>query len=123
MNVYLLRAGTTNFYKIGVSKNTETRVNQLQTGHNETLLLVHQFKTKHDYQLEGYLHRRFTDKNVQLEWFELDKTDVDGFLTACAQGESNFDIVLSENTYVQDKNASRTRKRNSYKGTGFTQDY
>lgn len=102
MKVYLIQAGTTNFYKIGVSKNPTARREQLQTGHNETLILIKQFETKYSYKLESYLHQCFRSKNTQLEWFELDEVDVNNFDLYCSTGESNFDLLFRENTYLQD---------------------
>jgi hypothetical protein len=113
MTIYLVRQENSNLYKIGCTRRSvKTRMDELQTANPITLVLVHEYKSKYGYQLEGYLHRMYTDKNVQLEWFELDTTDVDSFLTRCHQAETNFDII-QENTYVQD-NASRARKRNSH---------
>lgn len=106
MEVYLIQQQNSNLYKIGVSRNPKKRIDTLQTSNPETLILIKQFKTKHSFRLENYLHKRYTDKNVQLEWFELDKVDLENFEIFCNQGESNFDILLRENTYIQDKKGS-----------------
>lgn len=79
MQVYLIQQQNSTLYKIGVSKNPLKRVNELQTANAETLILIKQFPTKHGFQLENYLHRRYTNKNIQLEWFELSEEDVKNF--------------------------------------------
>ncbi len=104
MKVYLIRAGKTEFYKIGVSKNPKTRVDQLQTGHNETLLLVNSFETKYGFKTENFVHRKYASQNVQLEWFELTDEQVKRFKEYCEQAEATFLLLEEQNTYLQDKN-------------------
>ena len=103
MEVYLIQQQNSNLYKIGVSKSPKKRLNELQTANAETLILVGSFKTKHGFQLESFLHRKYADHNVQLEWFELDTITVATFKVHCQQGEDMFDLLLEQNTYIQDK--------------------
>lgn len=110
MEVYLIKQQNTNLYKIGISKDPKVRLNQLQTANPETLELVFVFKTKYDFQLENYVHRKFSDANVQLEWFELTEAEVKEFIPICKVGEANFDLLKEENTYLQDRYQKRVRK-------------
>lgn len=110
MEVYLIKQQSANLYKIGISKDPKSRLDQLQTANPDTLELVSTFKTKHGFQLETFVHRKFSDANVQLEWFELTEEEVKEFIPTCQQGESNFDLLQEENTYLQDRYQKRVRK-------------
>lgn len=110
MEVYLIKQQNTNLYKIGISKDPKTRLNQLQTANADTLQLISTFKTKHGFQLETFVQRKYSDANVQLEWFELTEAEVKQFIPVCKQGESNFDLLLENNTYLQDRYQKRVKK-------------
>ena len=45
--VYLLKIQENGIYKIGVSKNVEKRVKQLQTGNTEQIYLVNKFHSNY----------------------------------------------------------------------------
>ena len=71
------------FIKVGVSKNPERRVKQLQTGneHKLTLLFTEEFECerKHLLHIEKEVHkalRRMSTKCVG-EWFEIDEYKMD----------------------------------------------
>jgi len=40
-SVYLIKAGQTDNYKIGIATNTSERLSNLQTAHYEKLILIH----------------------------------------------------------------------------------
>lgn len=104
MFIYLAVAEGTTKYKIGfTTKSPNERLVALQTGNSEKLILVKQFATKHSFRLENYLHRKFQSKKVLGEWFDLTEDDVKVFEEVCKVGESNFDCIMSENTYIIDR--------------------
>jgi len=78
--LYILRATTTDFYKIGFSSNpdhAETRKRNLQTGCPFKLEIVLSVNTFYFRYIEKFLHIVYSSQNTQGEWFELSGTDVD----------------------------------------------
>jgi hypothetical protein len=104
MKVYLIKKEEGNMYKIGVSNNPKKRLQELQTGNPDTLTLVETYNTIHNFKLENFLHRTYSDKNVQLEWFELTTEDVKSFISNCEKGENIFNLLEQQNTYIIDRN-------------------
>jgi len=89
-NVYLIQSLENGFYKIGVSKNPKKRIKQLQTGNPVTLKLITVFKTEYPYQIESFLHKRFSHCHREGEWFELDINNELFFLNECEQIEKSI---------------------------------
>ena len=75
--VYLLKVSSEGIYKIGVSKDVNKRIKQLQTGNPETIYLINKFHSEYAYKIESVLHRRFKSKHVQGECFYLEPKDID----------------------------------------------
>ena len=100
MYVYLILKENSNHYKIGVSNNPNTRLNQLQTANSTPLLLVDKFKTNFSFKLEKYVHRNYAEKQTIGEWFVLDEEDVKNFKVLCEKQEKNLELIKSNNSYV-----------------------
>jgi len=103
MWIYLIEQQGTNLYKIGISKNPEERVKQLQTANGVKLDLIKQFKTEFDYKLERVLHRHFQSKKTIGEFFELNENDVKEFTSLCESRESNFKYLVENNSYIRNR--------------------
>lgn len=73
--VYLIQS-TTGYYKIGSSRSVPNRLQQLQCGNPEHLMLLHQFPSANARQDELSLHARFADRRVRNEWFALSDEDI-----------------------------------------------
>jgi len=69
MPVYIIRAGETEFVKIGwtARADAQARCENLQTGHYEELRLIRVMPGPES--LELWMHRRFADRRVRREWF------------------------------------------------------
>jgi len=68
--VYIIQEASSGRYKIGISKNPEKRIRQLQTGNPDQLRLLGYFMTQgNGYQDEKSLHRQFSDFQLNSEWF------------------------------------------------------
>jgi hypothetical protein len=93
--VYLIYSTENGYYKIGISKNPTKRVNQLQTGNGERLVLKETFKTKYYLDVEKSLHGIYGDFRRHGEWFELGLVDVLGFQRKC-QEMANFYTIKNE---------------------------
>ena len=78
--VYLIKAGQTNNYKIGISSDIENRINTLQTAHYEKLTIIDrvEFSTRFiALVIEEKLHELYKDFNTIGEWFRLNIQQVE----------------------------------------------
>lgn len=110
--VYLIRLGQTELYKIGVSKNSKKRVKQLQTGCPFTLTLAHVHQTVRPYKIETILHHGIKSKKysptflddfnmLEGEWFTLTPADVLEFQERCARIEKTLnDLKEAGNPFI-----------------------
>lgn len=97
--VYLLKVSD-DIYKIGVSKNVNKRVKQLQTGNPDIIEIIETFPSQYPYKVESVLHRRYNYKNIHGECFKLDKKDIEDFKKYCLTCETNFKCLEDmENHY------------------------
>lgn len=66
------------YYKIGVSKNVEKRLQQLNTQRPYEVCLIYKSSLIEDpYKVKKQLHKMFEDKRISQEWFELNISDID----------------------------------------------
>lgn len=99
MYIYLIQQENTNFYKIGVTKNINKRIMELQIGSGIILKLIYSFETKFGFKLEAALHAYFRIKRTNGEWFELDSDDVDNFGRVCLLQETNLCVLKDNNSF------------------------
>ena len=79
--VYILRSGNTNNFKIGVSKNIENRIKQLQTGAGIELELIYKSMIcSNAFSIEKDVHKHFEEYRTFGEWFKINPTIVINFL-------------------------------------------
>lgn len=71
--VYVLKTGE--YYKIGITSQPNKRFSSITMLPYEINLLF-MFYVKDYLNVETYLHRYFSDKNVKGEWFKLDEKDI-----------------------------------------------
>lgn len=76
--VYIIQSGPRKGspIKIGVADNPESRMRELQTGNPETLVLIASIEQPNRmaaYDLESWLHRRFSSARISGEWFDSDR--------------------------------------------------
>ena len=95
--VALLKDGTTQ-YKIGVSKHPKKRLLEIKTANPNDLSIVETFSSKYPYLVETSLKNRFSYKNIDGEWFDLDADDVSSFIETCKIMESNFQVIHQDST-------------------------
>ena len=70
--IYVARESVSKRYKIGISKNPEKRITQLNIGNPEELDLVYKYKAKNGFKDEALLHKMLEKKSIRSEWFRSD---------------------------------------------------
>jgi len=70
--IYIAQESVSGRYKIGVSKNPEKRVKQLNIGNPEELVLVHKYKSKDGFKEESLIHGVLKRHSLRSEWFSAD---------------------------------------------------
>ena len=102
VNVYLICAEFEGrrLYKIGYTKRPiEKRIKEIKTGNAHEIYLVESFKSKWGTKIEAHLHRTFSSKKVNGEWFDLTDDDVKSFINKCKSSHDMIELVTTENTY------------------------
>lgn len=77
--VYLIKHGTRREYKIGRTNNMLRREGEIGIELPERIEPIHVIQTDDPAGVEAYWHRRFADKQLRNEWFELTTDDVKAF--------------------------------------------
>jgi len=78
--VYLMYAGD-GYYKIGITKDVQHRLVELNYFPMVKVELVHCFHYSDARIAEGFLHERYYNKRIKFEWFQLDTKDVEWIKT------------------------------------------
>jgi len=73
--VYLIKHGTRNEYKIGMTNNPIRREGELRIELPEKVQPIHYIETDDPSGIEEYWHSRFSDKRKEGEWFSLTAKD------------------------------------------------
>lgn len=91
-NVYLLKCEQ--YYKIGIAKDVDKRIRQMQGGNPFELKLVHAFRSRDPHGDEALLHAYFRGGRIRGEWFRLDVRDVERIssITSGASVKSTISI-------------------------------
>lgn len=101
--VYLIKSGDR--YKIGYTrKSIEQRIKQMKTGNSHDLNLVTYFESKWGTKIEARLHRKFRNKKISGEWFELTDEDVLTFELECQEWHNVLEDITKNSTWVLNKN-------------------
>ena len=101
--LYLIKIEGQDLYKIGITNDLNIRQRQLQTGNPFFLNYVFAIEADlNDYfgreiaYLEKFLHKNYSERKVQKEWFRLTKLDVCKifiFLTTSIYSRDLADII------------------------------
>lgn len=102
-NLYLIQQEDSDLYKIGVSKHTNKRLKENQTGNGNRLEMITTFQSDFSYILENAIHQIWSHKKTIGEWFKLTEDDVINFKTLCGNIEKNLNNLKSYNIYAQEK--------------------
>ena len=98
--VYILKTSD-DVYKIGVAKDVESRVRQLQTGSVEEITLVNKFLSEFPFKIESTLHRKYNRNRINGEWYYLTEENRNSFINDCEKMEKNFKcLVEAKNPFI-----------------------
>lgn len=103
ITVYLVSAELqdTIVYKIGWTRRTpEDRMREFQTGNASNLTLIDTFESKWGTKVESSLKRRFKEKRISGEWFNLSVDDVSQFSQTCEHIHYTLKLLSEENSYI-----------------------
>ena len=91
-SIYLIR-GNNGKYKIGIAKNPQSRLKQLQTGNPEPLSIIETYKTINASKIEKALHNRYSYARKEGEWFELSISNELTFINECEEIDDNINLL------------------------------
>jgi hypothetical protein len=83
--VYLVKATTTSFYKIGVSKDCYKRLQTLQTGNPLELTIIERIFSVDCIAIEKALHTYYEAYSIRGEWFDFPKSIENEFYSIANQ--------------------------------------
>ena len=96
--VYLIERDCSGIYKIGKSKDVSKRLLQLQTSCAEPLHVISTFKSNNGSIIEKTLHRKFSNKKISGEWFELKREEIVNFKLICLEIDNNISFLKENST-------------------------
>ena len=94
--IYLIKSKKESAYKIGVSKNPNKRLKQLQTGNSSELELVTCYESEFAYKIEKTIHNMFSHLNENGEWYDLSIAEETKFNDICKNIEANIKFLINE---------------------------
>ena len=96
MFIYLMQSLENGYYKIGISKNPNTRLRQLQTGNSSEMKLIETYESDFASKIERTLHNQYSHIKKKGEWFDLTLENEVDFIRNCKNIEENFIILKSQ---------------------------
>jgi hypothetical protein len=104
--IYLIHNEITNKCKIGYSVNPTQRLQELQTGSSERILLKTQIEGS--YELENQIHKKFEEHRIQGEWFIYNKEIAEYFkIPYCLKPEHVFINLTNIKPFYKVTNTSK----------------
>jgi hypothetical protein len=97
--IYLIQSLENGYYKIGVSKHPQKRIQGLQTGNPSPTKLIGVYQTEYANQIERALQRRYAHLHKEGEWFDLGISQEVNFKKECQKIEDSI-VFLKENGNV-----------------------
>jgi len=87
---YLIKDDDNGLYKIGIAKDPQKRLKELQTGNPFQLRIVETYLSEYSNKVEKSLHRKYSHLKKEGEWFNLSIKDEVLFLTDCKKIEETL---------------------------------
>ena len=93
--IYLIKNIDDSFYKIGVARDPNKRIRQLQTGNSSKLSLITTYKSPIAYKIEKVLHNRYSYLRKEGEWFDFSINEEVNFIENCQKIEFSLNFLLN----------------------------
>ena len=97
MKVYLI-TDNDSLFKIGRSVNTENRLKSLQTSNGRKLTILYEVECKHGTKVESIMHRRYSSKRINGEWFQLSNEECNNFINDVKSIDENLSYIFENST-------------------------
>lgn len=97
--VYLIQSLENGYYKVGISKHPQKRVNELQTGNSSKLKLIECYQSEYADKIERALQRRYSHLHKEGEWFDMSISEEVSFKKDCKSIEEMI-VFLKKNDNV-----------------------
>ena len=99
IKVYLLECGDK--HKIGYTRKTiDERIKQMKTGNSEEFKILGTYESKWATKIESHLHRKYKNKRISGEWFQLTDEDVMTFEQECQNWHDVMEDITNNSTWV-----------------------
>jgi hypothetical protein len=99
--IYIIQSLDEGYFKIGISKNPEKRILQLQTGNSSKLKLIDKFKSQYPNKVEKTLHNIYSSHKKEGEWFGFSLDVAYSLVDECKKIEKNIEILKkNENIFI-----------------------
>jgi hypothetical protein len=99
--VYLIQSLENSYYKIGISKNPNRRIKELQTGNSSLLKLVETYQSEFAEKIERTLQRRYAHLRKEGEWFDMSISNEVSFRSECQKIEETLDFLKkNDNVFI-----------------------
>jgi predicted GIY-YIG superfamily endonuclease len=95
-SVYLIR-GNDGRYKIGIAKNPQRRIRQLQTGNSDKLKLIEVYQSENASKIEAALHMQYSPDKLIGEWFDLSISEETMFIKKCKLVDESINVLRKMN--------------------------
>lgn len=91
--VYLIK-NNDGKYKIGIAKSPNKRLNQLQTGNPNKLIMVTSYQSINASKIETTLHNQYSHLKENGEWFNLSLTEEMDFIKNCEKIDNTINVLI-----------------------------
>ena len=99
--VYLIQSLENGYYKIGVSKHPQRRIEQLQTGNSSELKLIEIYQSEQANKIEKILQNRLVPFRKVGEWFDMPMVSIANFGQECQKIEETIDFLKkNDNVFI-----------------------
>ena len=93
--LYLIQSSEEGYYKIGISKHPNKRINELNTGNSSPLKLIETYKSEYAHTIEKILQRKYSYYKKNGEWFDLSINIEVNIKNECKKIEENLITLIN----------------------------
>ncbi len=99
--IYLIQSLENGYYKVGVSKHPQRRIEQLQTGNSSELKLIETYQSEQAHKIEKILQNRLSPFRKTGEWFDMPMVSIANFSKECKSIEEMIAFLKkNDNVFI-----------------------